>query len=83
MVDPLNDLERRIDALAAKVDMSDQAIRSDIDAIRGDVERLREAHEGFVTLARFTPLERLFWAAITALIVGLIGGLVAVVTRTP
>ena len=47
-----------------------------------DIERLREAHDGFVTLARFTPLERLFWAAVTALIVGLIGGLVAVVTRT-
>jgi hypothetical protein len=82
-VDPLRDLERRIDALESKVDMSDQAIRADIDAIRGDVERLREANETFVTLARFTPLERLFWAAITALIVGLIGGLVAVVTRTP
>jgi hypothetical protein len=81
VTDPLRDLERRVDALAARVDLNDQAVRSHIDGIRDDIEQLREAHAGFVTLARFTPLERLFWAAVTALIVGLIGGLVAVVTR--
>ncbi len=81
-MDPLRDLERRVDALAAKVDLNDQAVKSCIDGMREDIEQLREAHSGFVTIARFTPLERLFWAAITALIVGLIGGLVAVVTRT-
>ena len=82
-MDPLRDLERRVDALSARLDLTDQNVKNELDGMREDIERLREAHEGFVTLARFTPLERLFWAAITALIVGLIGGLVAVVTRTP
>lgn len=82
MNDPLRDLERRVDALSAHLDMTDQNVKSELDGMRKDIERLREAHEGFVTLARFTPLERLFWAAVTALIVGLIGGLVAIVTRT-
>jgi hypothetical protein len=82
MTDPLNDLERRVDALSARIDLSDQAVKSCIDGIREDIKELRESHSTFVTIARFTPLERLFWASITALVVGLVGGLVAVVTRT-
>ena len=82
-MDPLRDLERRVDSLSARLDMTDQNVKNELDGMREDIGRLREATEGFVTLARFTPLERLFWAAVTALIVGLIGGLVAVVTRAP
>lgn len=87
MADPLHDLERRVDSLAAKVDLNDATIRADIVAMRADITALRAEAvtdaASFVTLARFIPLERLFWAQITAVIVGLVGAVVAITTRSP
>ena len=77
----LRDIERRLSDLTGRVDLADAAIRADIAAIRVDIERLRETNEGYVPLVRYLPVERLFWASITAIVVGLIGGLVAVLTR--
>jgi hypothetical protein len=83
MSNPLHDLERRVDALAARLDLSDARVKADVDAIKDDIAQIREWGKGFVTIARFTPLERLFWTSIAALVVGLIGAVVAIVTRSP
>jgi hypothetical protein len=73
MSDPLRDLERRVDSLAAKVDLSDSLIRADIDAIKADVERLGEAHSAFVSRS---------WAVLVLVISAALGGLVSIVTRS-
>lgn len=72
-MDPLNDLERRIDALAAKVDMSDALIRADIDGIKDDVARLREDHRSFVSRS---------WAMVVLVLTAAAGGLVTILTRS-
>lgn len=72
MSDPLNDLERRVDALAAKVNLDDALIRADIDGIRADVERLREDHRAFVARS---------WAMVVLVLTAAAGGMVALLTR--
>lgn len=79
MSDPLVDLERRVDSLASRIDLTDQRNVNDITALKADAERIRLET---VPMSRFQPLERLFWAETTAVIVALIGGAVAIVTRT-
>lgn len=73
MSDPLNDLERRIDALAAKVDLSDALIKADIDGIKDDVVRLREDHKSFVARS---------WAMVVLVLTAAAGGIVSLVTRS-
>jgi hypothetical protein len=71
-MDPLNDLERRVDALAAKVDMSDSLIRADIEGIKDDIARLEDAHRSFVNRS---------WAMVVLVLTAAAGGLVTVLTR--
>lgn len=82
MPDPLADLERRVNRLEMKAALVDIQAKADFDAIRKDIELLREDDKEFVTLDRYLVMERLFWAAVTALIVGLIGGALAILTRS-
>jgi hypothetical protein len=77
----LRDIERRLADLSARVDLADANIRADIQGIRVDIKRLQDSNTEFVPMTRYLPIERLFWAALTAIVVGLIGGLIAVVTR--
>lgn len=77
----LRDIENRLRDLASRVDVKDAQVAADIDRIRADVERLREEGDNYVILQRYVPLERMFWAVATSMMVGLVGGLVAVLTR--
>jgi hypothetical protein len=72
MTDPLRDLERRVESLASKVDLSDSLIRADIEGIKADVERLGQAHAQFVNRS---------WAILVLVITAALGGLVSIVTR--
>ena len=72
MTDPLRDLERRIESLESKVDLSDAMIRADIEGIKEDVERLGQAHAQFVARS---------WAILVLVITAALGGLVSIVTR--
>jgi len=67
--DPIRDLERRLDRLEAKVDLSDQAIKSEIDGMRDDVTRIGTA---YTPLLRFAPVEKIVYGlvAIVLLYVG-------------
>lgn len=71
-MDPLNDLERRVDALAAKVDLSDALIKADIDGIKDDLVRLREDHRSFVNRS---------WAMVVLVLTAAAGGLISIITR--
>lgn len=94
MPDPLSDLERRVNRLERDLNTAsnqterDKAIleirlKGEFEAIRKDISELKEDDKEFVTLDRYLVMERLFWAAVTALIVGLIGGALAILTRGP
>ena len=82
MADPLEDLELRVDRIERSIILTDNQTKNDFAAIRKDIEALKEDDKEFVTLDRYLVMERLFWAAVTALIVGLIGGAVAILTRS-
>jgi hypothetical protein len=79
--DPLNDLERRVDRLASKVDLADAMIRADIDAIRADIERLKSDHLAFVPLIRYLPVERAVFGVITLVVVAVVTSVIALVVR--
>lgn len=82
MADPLRDLELRVDRIERTIIVSDNQLKNDFQAIRKDIDALKEDDKDFVTLDRYLIMERLFWAAVTALIVGLIGGAIAILTRS-
>lgn len=81
MADPLSDLELRVDRIERSIILTDNQTKNDFEAIRKDIAELKEDDKEFVTLDRYLIMERLFWAAVTALIVGLIGGAIAILTR--
>lgn len=80
--DPLTDLEAKMATLELKVTIAGIQAQAEFDAIKKDIKELREDDKEFVTLDRYLVMERLFWAAVTALIVGLIGGALAILTRS-
>jgi hypothetical protein len=72
-MDPLRDLERRVDALASKVDMGDALIRQDIEGIKADIARLDSEHKSFVNRS---------WALVVLVLTAAAGGLVSIITRS-
>jgi len=82
-MDPVRDLERRIDRLESKVNLADQGIRADIAAIRADIERIKEAHEGFVPLIRYMPVERVVFGLVALVLIAVTTAIVSLVVRTP
>lgn len=81
MPDPLLDLEQRVNKLEYTVGVGNVQAAAEFEAIKKDIALLKEDDKEFVTLDRYLVMERLFWAAVTALIVGLIGGALAILTR--
>jgi hypothetical protein len=82
-MDPVRDLERRIDRLESKVDLADQGIRADLEAIRADIERIKDAHEGFVPLIRYMPVERVVFGLVALVLIAVTTAIVSLVVRTP
>lgn len=82
MNDPLRDLERRLDRLEAKVDLADQGIRSDIVAMRGDLQLLKEQHSGFVPLIRYMPVERIVFGLVALVLIAVTTAIVSLVVRS-
>jgi hypothetical protein len=70
--DPLNDLERRVEALAARVNLEDALIKADIDGIHEDIARLRKDHDTAVARS---------WAMVVLVLTAAAGGMVALLTR--
>lgn len=81
MTDPLRDLERRVDALLAKVELADQAIRADVEAIKKDVETLRREAESFVPLIRYMPVERIVFGLVGLVLVAVTTAVISLVVR--
>lgn len=81
MTNPLDDIARRLDRLEAKVDLTDQGIRSDIEAMRVDVRRLREEHIGFVPLIRYMPVERVVYGLVSLILIAVVTAVVSLVVR--
>lgn len=81
MTDPLRDLERRVDALAAKVDLADQGIRADIEAIKKDLGMLRNESTGYVPLIRYMPVERVVFGLVGLVLVAVTTAVISLVVR--
>lgn len=81
MTDPLRDLERRVDALLAKVELADQGIRADVEAIKKDVAQLRRESEFFVPLIRYMPVERIVFGLVGLVLVAVTTAVISLVVR--
>ena len=77
--DPLHDLERRLDRLESKVDLSNQSVRSEIAGMRDDIRRLEEADGDRVTLTRYLTVERVVYGFVGLVLIAFVTALVNVV----
>jgi hypothetical protein len=79
--DPLRDLERRLDRLAAKIDLDNQSVRSEIEGMRDDIKRL-EAQDGtHVPLVRYLTVERVVFGMVGLILIGFVTAMIAVVVK--
>jgi hypothetical protein len=60
----LRDVEKRLSDLTARVDLSDAAIRSDLQLIRADIKRLEMLQPDYVTRPEFTPVQKIVFGAV-------------------
>ena len=75
MADPITDLELRLQRLEAKVDLTDQEIRSNIEGMKEDLARLEGT---YVPMLRYLPVERLVYGVVTLLLTSVIVAVVAI-----
>lgn len=93
----LNDLDRRISALKAHGELTDQQRRAEYEAMAKDIERIRESQavqakvhadfedeveQKYVTKERFTPFEKLVGGAVAAILLMVLTAAVALVVKT-
>lgn len=78
-------IERRLDALAAHVDRRDDALTSEVEGIKDDVLRLEravtDAPARFVSLDRYGPVERLVYGVTAAILLTVVGAVLALVIQ--
>jgi hypothetical protein len=79
--DPLRDLERRIDRLESRVDLSNQEVRSELQGMRDDVRRLEEQNTGHVPLYRYLTVEKIVFGMVGFILLGFMTALIAVVVK--
>ena len=78
--DPLRDMEARINSLAARVDLTDQQVRTDLYLLKQDVRDLRtRLGIEFVTRLEFDPVKKLVFGAVSLILVAVVSAVVATV----
>ena len=77
--DPLHDLERRLDRLEAKVDLSNQAVKNEIHGMREDIRRLEEQDGTHVPLYRYLTVEKIVFGTVGFILLGFLSAVVALV----
>jgi hypothetical protein len=86
MTDPetiLHDMERRIDNLEHKVDMTDLTVRNELTNLKDDIKELRNSDTGFITQERYAPVERLVYGFVGLVLVAVLMAIIALVVRNP
>ena len=77
--DPLHDLERRLDRLESRLDLSNQAIKGEIEGMRDDIKRLEAADTGHVPMIRYLTVERVVYGFVALVLVAFVTAVVNVV----
>ena len=77
----LRDIDARLRDLATRVDISDAAIRNDLQLIRKDVEQLREQSADHVKRVEFQPIKSLVFGGAGLILAAVVTALVALVVR--
>ena len=79
--DAIRDIELRLERLSARLDLSDQAVRAEIQGIRSDLRRLEEQNREHVPLTRFAPVEKIVFGVVGLILVSFVGALIALVVK--
>jgi phytoene/squalene synthetase len=79
--DPLYDLERRLERLASRLDLSNQAIRSEVDGMRDDIKRMEAEVVARVPLYRYLTVEKIVFGMVGFILLGFMTALIAVVVK--
>lgn len=67
--DPLRDMERRLDSLAARVDLTDQQVRNDLYGLKADLSEIRKKLAAeFVTRVEFTPVRAIAFGLVAIIL---------------
>jgi hypothetical protein len=74
-------IERRIDRLESRVDLSNQEVRSELAGMRDDVRRLEEENTGHVPLYRYLTVEKIVFGMVGFILLGFMTALIAVVVK--
>lgn len=92
MDDVLRDIEIRLERLSARLDLTDQGVRGEIQGIRADlrrlehdaeeaVQRLEERDREHVPLVRYLPVEKIVFGVVALILTSFVGALIALVVR--
>lgn len=81
MDDALRDIELRLERLAARIDLTDQAVRSEIQGIRADLKRLEEKDREQVPMVRYQPVEKIVFGVVGLILASFVGAIIALVVR--
>lgn len=81
MDDALRDIELRLERLAARIDLTDQAVRSEIQGIRADLKRLEEKDREQVPMVRYAPVEKIVFGVVGLILASFVGAIIALVVR--
>ncbi len=79
--DPLYDLERRLERLASRVDLSNQAIRSEVDGMRDDIKRMEAEVVARVPLYRYLTVEKIVFGMVGLVLAAFMTAMLAVVVN--
>lgn len=81
MDDALRDIELRLERLSARLDLTDQGVRSEIQGIRSDLKRLEERDREHVPLVRYQPVEKIVFGVVALILTSFVGAVIALVVR--
>lgn len=62
--DPFGDMRHTIDRLESRIDMGDQITKAEITRLREDVQEIEERFDLYVTIARYSPVEKLVYGLV-------------------
>lgn len=62
--DPFGDMRENITKLESRIDMHDQLNKINIDNLRKDVDEIEDRFDLYVTLTRYSPVEKLVYGMV-------------------
>lgn len=81
--DPFGDMRRTIDRLESRIDMGDQITKNEIARLRDDVQEIEDRFDLYVTIARYSPVEKLVYGLVGLILTMAVVALMSVVFTSP